>query len=263
MSDFNEKHYWIDPGMGKKMPGCPYSTYEDGHDVQEYIVPPKGYVFAGFRFDPNASNQIYDGKLTAEFTKEPFTQRIKADLWKFVLVFAIIVVVTLVTILAAGVFRSPKPKRAEKEPKTTVQPTDTAKSEDKASTTTFNETPAPVVAKPSEPKPTETELVPAQVETITSPTTQPTPLPAADDPNTQFKQEFWALIHTRNASMDAYTDLYNNYKTKVSGEEFDYLRFIILKDYVSFKAWYDKLKTVPESQLQSVENIDALRNKIN
>ena len=89
-----------------------------------------------------------------------------------------------------------------------------------------------------------------------------TPKPAADDPNTLFKQEFWTLIHTRNASMDTYTDLYNKYKSKVSGEEFDYLRFVILKDYVSFKAWYDKMKTVPESQLKTIENIDGLRSNL-
>ena len=110
-------------------------------------------------------------------------------------------------------------------------------------------------------EPKEKEVVPTVDAT---PTTQieETPKPAANDPNTLFRQEFWELIHSRNSSMDAYTDLYNNYRTKVSGEEFDYLRFIILKDYVSFKAWYDKLKTVSESQLQSVETIDALRNRI-
>ena len=63
--DFAEKHYSIDPGEGKKMDGCPYSTFEDGRDVQDFIIPPKGYVFSGFRFDPNSSNQIYDGKLIA------------------------------------------------------------------------------------------------------------------------------------------------------------------------------------------------------
>ena len=81
MADFEEKRYSIDPGKGKKMDGCPYSNFEDGHDVQEYIIPPKGYVFSGFRFDPDASNQIYDGKLYAIYTKEPFNIRLKSNLW--------------------------------------------------------------------------------------------------------------------------------------------------------------------------------------
>lgn len=263
MTDFTERHYSIDPGKGKKMAGCPYSTYEDGHDVQEFIIPPKGYVFVGFRFDPNASNQIYDGRLTAEYAKEPFKQRIMANLWKFILIFVIVVVVTLVVILAVSVFRNPKPRHTEKETETVVQPTETNKVEDNSTTATFDNTPAVATPTPAEPKvePKEKEVVPTVDAT---PTTQieETPKPAANDPNTLFRQEFWELIHSRNSSMDAYTDLYNNYRTKVSGEEFDYLRFIILKDYVSFKAWYDKLKTVSESQLQSVETIDALRNRI-
>ena len=63
MADFEEKKYSIDAGPGKKMDGCPYSNYEDGHDIKDYIIPPKGYVFTGFIFDPDAKNQIYDGKL--------------------------------------------------------------------------------------------------------------------------------------------------------------------------------------------------------
>jgi hypothetical protein len=63
--------------------------------------------------------------------------------------------------------------------------------------------------------------------------------------------------------MDAYTDLYNKYKSDVKGEEFDYLRFTILKDYVTFKAWYDNLRSIPVTQLQSIESVDALKNKIN
>lgn len=269
MTEFAEKHYSIDPGKGKKMPGCPYSTFEDGHDVQDFIIPPQGYVFAGFKFDPNASNQIYDGKLTAEYTKVPFTQRIMSNLWKLVLVIAIVLVVALVVVLAVSVFRNPKPSRTEKEPETKVQPTTTAKNKDNSNTANFDETPAAVTTNPSEPKAPEvapvvkeTPTTPAVVEETPVTPVVETPKPATDDPNTLFKQEFWTLIHTRNASMDTYTDLYNKYKSKVSGEEFDYLRFVILKDYVSFKAWYDKMKTVPESQLNTIENIDGLRSNL-
>ena len=49
MADFNkERRFSIDPGKGKKMDGCPYSVYEDGQDVKEYIIPPKGYKFKGW-----------------------------------------------------------------------------------------------------------------------------------------------------------------------------------------------------------------------
>ena len=63
--------------------------------------------------------------------------------------------------------------------------------------------------------------------------------------------------------MDAYTDLYNKYKSDVKGEEFDYLRFTILKDYVTFKAWYDSLKKIPEQQLSNITSIAELINKVN
>ena len=43
--DFAEKHYSIDPGEGKKMDGCPYSTFEDGRDVQDFIIPKRVCVF--------------------------------------------------------------------------------------------------------------------------------------------------------------------------------------------------------------------------
>ena len=64
---FKERRFSIDPGKGKKMDGCPYSIYEDGRDVKDYIIPPKGYTFKGFQFDPDANNQIYDGNLIAEY----------------------------------------------------------------------------------------------------------------------------------------------------------------------------------------------------
>ena len=123
MTDFSERRFSIDPGKGKKMDGCPYSIYEDGRDVKDYIIPPKGYVFKGFRFDPEASNQIYDGKLIDIYEKESFNQKMMSQLWKFILAFAIIAVIAIIVILAAGVFKdpSPKPNRPVKESTTTDQ----------------------------------------------------------------------------------------------------------------------------------------------
>ena len=120
MADFEEKKYSIDPGPGKKMDGCPYSNFEDGHDVQEYIIPPKGYVFSGFRFDPDAKNQIYDGKLYAQYSKEPFKIRLTSNLWKFLLAVSIVAIIGLIVILATSIFKEPKSNNLSKEPNTEV-----------------------------------------------------------------------------------------------------------------------------------------------
>lgn len=272
MSVFAEKRYCIDPGIGKKMDGCPYSIYEDGHDVQEYIVPPKGYKFTGFKFDPYIGNQIYDGKLIAQYEKEPFEARLKTNLWKIILVAGIVLVVVLITLLVVSVFSDPKPKSHEKpsgKQKTEVVADTTEKQKD-------NKEPAakgtPAVVNQNEAKQAEENTVNTESNTATekpfnneqnvqSQETQTIeePKPKADDPEVMFKNEFWAMIHERNSSMDAYTELYNNYKSKIKkGEEFDYLRFTILKNYVSFKAWYEKLKAIPESQLSSIKSINEL-----
>ena len=63
--------------------------------------------------------------------------------------------------------------------------------------------------------------------------------------------------------MDPYHDLYVNYKGKVEGEEFDYLRLTILKDYASFKEWYVKLRKIPAEERRSIQSINALVLKLN
>ena len=63
--------------------------------------------------------------------------------------------------------------------------------------------------------------------------------------------------------MDDYHNLYVNYKDKVSGEEFEYLRTVILENYAGFKKWYDKLKTIPDKQLNSIYSITELSRYIN
>lgn len=275
MTEIKERHFSIDPGKGKKMDGCPYSIYEDGHDVEEYIIPPKGYVFVGFKFDPEATNQIYNGKLTAEYAKEPFKDRLKANLWKFVLAFAIVAVITIITILAAGVFKDPKPNRPTKETTTIVDTKDSKKDKakkekkdkkdkkkkerekkDKDKVAEENTATATIV----EPQPVET--VPEVKETKKEEPQKVEPQPEVSDPNVQFKQEFWTLIHQREYKMDSYHELFVNNKGKVEGEEYDYLRYTILKDYVSFKDWHDHLKKIPEDQLQSIKTVDELKKRI-
>ena len=63
--------------------------------------------------------------------------------------------------------------------------------------------------------------------------------------------------------MDPYDALFKEYKNKVEGEEYDYLRFTILKDYSTFKVWYGKLHKVPVSELETINTINDLKNKLN
>lgn len=259
MADFfKERRFSIDPGKGKKMDGCPYSIYEDGRDVKEYIIPPKGYIFKGFRFDPDASNQVYDGKLTAEYEKEPFNDILKSNLWKFLLALGIIAIITVVVILALNVFNKPKPV---KTPEPTAVMNGTSKEKDQTQPTETKDTVALATV-------TETENASAKDNDVIldvnakKDTIKEEPKPVADDPNVQFKNAFWTLIHERTIMMDPYDNLFKENKNKVEGEEYEYLRTTILKDFNSFKAWSGKLHKIPVSELESINSINDLKNKI-
>lgn len=273
MSFFEDKRYCIDPGKGKKMDGCPYSIYEDGHDVQDYIIPPKGYTFVGFKFDPNTGNQIYDGKLYAQYEKEPLKVRLKSNLWKVILAFAIVLVVVLITLLIVSIF---KPSKSHEKPsgkqKTEIVSDTSVTTKDN---TAIDSEPTTVTSDSNQSSNEETVVhnesqTVAEQPTVIEQNTQPAvqqnieeALTPSDDPSILFKKEFWAMIHERNASMDAYTELYNQYKTTVKkGAEFDYLRFTILKNYVSYKAWYEQLKAIPDNTLSSIESIEELNKHI-
>jgi len=286
MAEFNEKHYSIDPGMGKKMDGCPYSIYEDGHDVKDYIIPPKGYVFTGFRFDPDAKNQIYDGRLIAQYSKEPFKIRLKSNTWKFLLAAIIVLIIGVIVLLTTSVFKESKSQsNTTKTPKTevTTQPSKLERTDNSLSKTTKRNKKSRKEKKKKDKKDkkdkqdnsesnttqkdnnetdqTKQEVAAKPQEPVTQP--QEPAKPAVTDPNEQFKQEFWTLVHQRTYTMDSYHDLYTNYKGKVEGEEYNYLRYTILQDYASYKAWYDSLKKIPDSQLQSINTIDELKKRIN
>ena len=259
MADFfKERRFSIDPGKGKKMDGCPYSIYEDGRDVKEYIIPPKGYIFKGFRFDPDASNQIYDGKLTAEYEKEPFNDILKSNLWKFLLALGIIAIITVVVILALNVFNKPKPV---KTPEPVVVVSDTTKDKN-------SETVQPIETKDTLALANETEKASDKDDDVIldlsakKDTVKEEPQPAADDPTVKFRNDFWTLIHERTIMMDPYDNLFKDNKNKVEGEEYEYLRLTILKDFNSFKAWSGKLHKIPVSELESINSINDLKNKI-
>ena len=256
-----EKHYCIDPGQGKKMDGCPYSIYEDGHDVKEYIIPPKGHKFIGFKYEPLHNNQIYDGKLVAQYEKSTIKQRLSSNVWKILIPVIIVAVLGLVAVLAVSVFKEPTPPTPKKTPKLVVA--------EPQKDTVEQPVVEPVQENNNETQPEETEVIQDQKEPVNQPVeeqvveTEPqTPQPVVDDPNIQFKKDFWALIHQRTIKMDPYHELYVNNKGKVSGEEYDYLRYTILKDFANFKDWREDLMDIPESQLQSIETIKELVQKM-
>ena len=263
MADFKERRFSIDPGKGKKMDGCPYSVYEDGRDVKDYMIPPKGYKFKGFRFDPDACNQIYDGRLIAEYEKEPFNDILKSNLWKFILALVIIAVVTVVTILAVNVFNKPKSTKPTKKPETTTLVKDTTK-EKETKTAQLTEEKEPVPSKDTvKPSDNNDAVTPELNAKKDKDTVVETPQTVADDPSVQFKKEFWALIHQRTIMMDPYDMLYKDNKNKVEGEEYEYLRYTILENFATFKAWSGKLRKVPTSELESINTISDLKKKLN
>ena len=256
--EFKERHFSIDPGKGKKMDGCPYSTFEDGRDVEEFIIPPKGYSFKGFRFDPDASNQIYDGRLIAEYEKNTFNDFLKTNLWKFLLAIGIIAIIAVVVILAINVFSGPsKPART---PDPVVIATDTVKEAPEQTTQTTKDTTALINDTIRSDIQDDAVIIDlnAKKDTVKEKESQP----VADDSNVLFKQAFWALIHQRTILMDPYDKLYKDNKNKVEGEEYDYLKFTILKDFNSFKAWSGKLHKIPVAELESINTIKDLKNKL-
>ena len=57
--------------------------------------------------------------------------------------------------------------------------------------------------------------------------------------------------------------LYKDNKNKVEGEEYEYLRYTILENFATFKAWSGKLRKVPASELESINTISDLKKKLN
>ena len=260
-----EKHYSIDPGKGEKMDGCPYSIYEDGHDVKDYIIPPKGYYFVGFKFEPLVNNQIYDGKLVAQYEKSSLQERLTTNLWKILIPIIIVAVIGLVVLLAVSIFRNPKsatPKPKQPQTETIATPTDTLTVVTEHDTTSVNkmievvEEDADVIINL-----TDSLQQPVLGQEVTE--EKDNTIPTEADPNVQFKNAFWTLIHERTIMMDPYDALFKEYKNKVEGEEYDYLRLVILKDYPSFKEWYVKLHKIPVSELETIKTVNDLKSKLN
>lgn len=248
MAEYSEKHFSIDAGDGEKMDGCPYSLFEDGHDVQDYIIPPKGYKFIGFKCVMLPENRIYDGKLVAQYEKEPLSNRIQSNL-KYIIIG--IIALGIIGIVIALVSRpsSEKPKAPKKQKVEEVAPTaETVEAQETVEAENVNAD----------------SISAAEIEAENTTEVAPVEEVATHTPDEMFRQEFWALIHQRTLQMDPYTDLYNKYKSEgVSGEEFEYLRLTILKDWPTYKEWYPKLKRIPDSELTSLNTVNDLITKLN
>lgn len=88
MSTIKREHfYYVDPGIGKKRSGCPYTFFKDGRDIKPYIYPPRGYVLVDFKFEPFESDDFYDGKIVAQYKKLPFFIRLFKDPVLFLVTF--------------------------------------------------------------------------------------------------------------------------------------------------------------------------------
>lgn len=247
MANYTEKHYSIDAGEGFKMEGCPYSLYEDGHDVVNFIIPPRGYKFAGFKLVELPNNQIYDGKLLAMYEKEPITNILAANLWKILLGVGAVAVIILIIVLASGISKSPK--------QTPVKPAEPTELQTPVIDTIITDTLSLVTDTISDSIQNDSTGI---ILDLSDRVSVPEQEQVQVDPNDTFKQEFWDLIHTRTIQMDPYDALYKNYKDKVSGDEYEYLRLTVLKDWATYKVWYNKLKKIPENKLKSIETVSQL-----
>lgn len=283
----NFKQFRVDPGMGKKYRNCPYSRYEDGHDIVDYIIPPRGYVFVDFKLVPDRDTN-YDGRLIAQYEKKHSKQPI---LWG-----GIITVAVTGIILYFAVFSKPKSKTPVKDPKPVVENvmTDTVKSELMENNAQDTATVEPEIAQTAiaqnteaqtneapkatttpeaveAPKPKETPKVeekpkPAETTpTVQEQTTKPaeTIKTESNDRGTQFKKEFWELIHRQETNMGTYHELYRKYKKdNLKSKEFYYLYLTILENTAGFNRWKADFLRVPSNEIKSINNINTLKQKL-
>ena len=274
-----EKRYHINPGKGEKKYTCPYSCYEDGRDAKEDIIPPKGFVLKGFEFVPNTSNKYYDGELIAQYERSPLSVRLTQN-WVIFLILLLVIGITIALLCFFGAFSKSQPiEKPSLQPfaVTDSVPADTLLKSDSTVVLTdpIIKTDTVITEPKDEPKaeipvakeevPTAKE-VPAANETVeeqkqNTSQTQEIELPV-DTPTAKFKQEFWKMIHKQNTLMDSYYSLFTKYRGKVNCKEFDYLRGTILQNTTAFKAWKGKLVSIPATELESINTVDALKQKL-
>lgn len=286
MLNLEEKRYYIDSGEGSKRSNCPsYSCYKDGRDVKNEIIPPRGYDLKGFIFDPLCSDKSYDGIILAEYEKTPFITRFKQYYWKYLFMFLGLIIV-FIALFEFRVFNNDKIN-----PKThqyISNRIDTSAKNDSVSSVSSNSTQPDSISAISdalsskafistkkdagELKLTETTILikeePVEKEIVEKVKPEEKPIKKEDHPiesveTVQFKKEFWTLIHRKARQMDTYDVLYFKHKGKVKGKEYDYLRATILKNSNSFKDWVRKLDKIPNDEIEAIDNINTLEEKLN
>ena len=312
MSNTVQEHfYFVDPGIGTKGLGCPYTYYEDGRDVWSFITPPKGYELTGFKLEPYPEDKFYDGKIVAQFEKTTFTDKLYDNLWMYILGFiAIIGVLAIIIFYAFNFPRDPNPvKQPVQKPKTEIktltidtmtqkQVSDTSKVSDSTSIVedtlseepeteeivldeaineevaeTINEEVAKTgteeivqVEKLPIEKPVENEIKVNEIapKSDTEPKSQPMETETTEElTKEQFNQEFWNLIHRKERHMSVYGDLYRKYESlNLKNGEFYYLYLTILENTGAFDDWKNKMVSIPDDEIKSINTIGALKQRI-
>lgn len=276
MSEFEQKKfYYVDPGVGEKSRGCPYSLFEDGHDVEMFIRPPRGYEIADFKVEPYEDG-FYDGKIIAQYRKVSLYSRLIKHrrffllslFWGTLFILGFLAFRYVSSLHDPVIHNIPRPG-----PTRPVQPIDSTIQTQGSDTPAIAEA---VVEKEKEPKKeaiVEKEIKKevvvenepqkkAIVEVAKEVTEGKEPKKEGVLREDQFRQEFWSLIHKRDPKMDSYHNLYVNNKGKVKCEEYEYLRLVILDSTKAYKEWLRKLKALPDSELQDINTIAALRDAL-
>lgn len=283
MSNTDRDHfYYVDPGIGEKQQGCPYSFYKDGHDVRSFITPPDGYELTEFKFEAYPDDLFYDGKIVAQYKKIPFSVILKKNFWKYLLVFLAIIGLLTAAVLGFRFVKQHKNgimRRLKIKPKTEIkaQPVNKTKqgriadstkvkvvkiektNTEVAATENFVEQDVtPIKDKIVETKGNETVTQPENVSNSNQESNQATNLTTE-----QFQQEFWDLIHRKARQMGTYGDLYRKYKdANINCREFSYLYSTILENNYAFDVWKDKMIQIPEDEIRSINSINTLKQEI-
>ena len=275
MKTIEIKQYRVDAGEGKIHPNCPYSCYEDGHDIKEFITPPRGCVLSGFKLEPEPDSSGYDGRLVAQFAPKS-----KNPKWKTNLVFAAgFLLLVAAGIMYYSVFKNYHPTTDVPQPEPIVIDATSSYITIKEDSTinkaeTINDIAADAETDANdaivEPIPTETAQNKQFAETTEVPVVQETPMQVHEesvvtevqpkvDKKAQFKKEFWGLIHHQEKNMRTYFKLYNKYKNEnLKNKEFFYLYLTILENTAAFNAWKENLVRIPADEIKSVHTVKEL-----
>ena len=292
MSNFEQEHfYYVDPGIGEKNRGCPYTFYKDGRDVRSFITPPSGYELTDFKLEPYPEDKFYDGKIVAQYKKIPFSDTMNLKILKRVLGIIIVGILAVLAFFIIRNYHKPKPTiqpLLKPQSEITAIPIDTTVQKQVTDTSAIAEDTITLVLNPISTE----EVVKEEVQEEVLPVAEtdevnkkkdevdnqkneiaqksekdPEPTqesqPEVNLTKEQFKQEFWNLIHRRESRMRTYGELYRKYKgLNIKSKEFYYLYSTILENNYGFDAWKAKLVSIPESEIKSINTIKALKEKI-